>query len=143
MDGRRDEMKREKGEEGGHRSMVNGTFLLLYSGQGFDRHLYTLKTLATAEGLSPPIFQDPSYSHIRHIILYTSTLLSDAMLMGGFGPVTPDGYGVAYSVHDDWLGTQIATYPTCDGEEFVANIKTVLDNIHDILNGRNFKERKN
>ena len=141
MDGRRDGMKREKGE-GGYRSMLNGTFLLLYSGQGFDRHLFALKTLATAEGLSPPIFQDPSYSHICHIILSTSTLSSDAVLIGGFAPVTPDGYGVGYGVHDDWLGTQVATYPTCDGEEFVANIKNALDNIHNVLNGRNFKESK-
>ena len=122
--------------------MVNGTSLLFYSGQGFDRHLYALEALARAEGLSPPIFLDPSYSHICHIILYTSTLSSDAMLIAGFVMVTPDGYGISYNFYNDWLGVHVATYPTCDGEEFVANIKTALDNIYDILNGRNFKESK-
>ena len=56
--------------------------------------------------------------------------------------MTPDGYGVGYGVHDDWLGTQVATYPARDGEEFVANVKSAFDNIYDVLNGENFKKSK-
>lgn len=111
-----------------------------FSGQGFDRHLFAMKTLAASEGLSLPIFQDPSYSHICHIIISTSTLSSDAVLIGGFAPVTADGYGVGYGVNDDWLGTQVATYPTRDGAEFVANVEQALNDIYDVLNGRNFKK---
>jgi len=92
--------------------------------------------------LSPSIFQDPSYPSICHIILSTSTLSSDAVLIGGFAPVTPDGYGVGYGVHDNWLGTQVATYPARDGEEFVANVKSAFDNIYDVLTGENFKKSK-
>lgn len=111
-----------------------------FSGQGFDRHLFAMKTLAASEGLSLPIFQDPSYSHICHIIISTSTLSSDAVLIGGFAPVTADGYGVGYGVNEDWLGTQVATYPTRDGAEFVANVEQALNDIYDVLNGRNFKK---
>ena len=63
-----------------------------------------LRCLAESEGLSMPLFQDSSYAHINNIILSTSTLASDAVLLGGFGPVTPDGYGVGYGVKDDMLG---------------------------------------
>ena len=63
----------------------------LSAGQGFDRHLFALRTLAESEKLTMPIFEDPSYSYINHIILSTSTLSADAVLLGGFAPVTPDG----------------------------------------------------
>ena len=71
------------------------------TGQGFDRHLFALKTLAKEEGIgTTPLFEDPAYSYLNHIILSTSTLSSDAVLVGGFAPVTPDGYGVGYGVKD-------------------------------------------
>ena len=79
------------------------------------------------------------YSHMNHIILSTSTLSSDAVLIGGFAPVTPDGYGVGYGIDDERLGTQVTTYSTRDGAEFVQNVETVLDDLHTVLSGNNFK----
>ena len=68
---------------------------LLHSGKGWDRHLFGLKTIAASEGGSlPDIFTDPAYAAINHNILSTSTLSSPAVLIGGFAPVVPDGYGV-------------------------------------------------
>ena len=87
----------------------------------------------------PDIFTDPIYSHMNHIILSTSTLSSDAVLIGGFAPVTPDGYGVAYGIDDDRLGTQVTTYPSRDGAEFVKQVEHVLDDLHTVLSGKNFK----
>lgn len=109
-------------------------------GQGFDRHLFALRVLAEAEGRSVPLFEDPSYAHLNHIVLSTSTLSSAAVQLGGFAPVTPDGYGVGYRIEDEMLGCNLSTYPTRDGPEFIANLQTVLDELHDVLSGRNFKQ---
>ena len=38
------------------------------------------------------------------------------------------------------LGCHLTTYPTRDGAEFITNLQTVLDELYDVLNGRNFKQ---
>ena len=102
--------------------------------------MFALKALYESEGKDlPSLFTDPMYSHMNHIILSTSTLSSDAVLIGGFAPVTPDGYGVGYGIDDDRLGTQVSTYHTRDGAEFVRQMDKVLDDIHTVLRGNNFK----
>ena len=54
-----------------------------------------MKSIAAEQGGDmPEIFTDPAYSAINHNILSTSTLSSPAVLIGGFAPVVPDGYGV-------------------------------------------------
>ena len=110
-------------------------------GQGFDRHLFALKTLAKEEGLNvTPIFEDPAYSYINHIILSTSTLSSDAVLVGGFAPVTPDGYGVGYGVKDDSLGCHLTTYAARDGSGYLKHLGQVWADLYDVINGKNFKK---
>ncbi len=66
-------------------------------------------------------------------------LSADAVLIGRFAPVTPDGYGIGYSVQDDWMGTQVSTYDTRDGEAFVNSVETVFNDLFDVFNGTNFK----
>lgn len=109
------------------------------AGQGFDRHLFALKVLAENEGLQVPLFEDPCYSYMNEIILSTSTLSSNAVLLGGFAPVTPNGFGVGYGVQDNWLGAQVATYPTHNGGDFVEHLQQVFDDIYAVLNGNSFK----
>ena len=119
---------------------------LLYSlltvilGRGFDRHLFALKVLAESRGLQVPLFQDESYTYMNEIILSTSTLSSDAVMLGGFAPVSAGGYGVGYGMMDDWLGTQVFTYPTRSGAELNENLKQVFDDIFSVCNGENFKK---
>lgn len=43
---------------------------------------------------TPELFNDPAYSQINHSILSTSSLTSDYVWLGGFGPVVKDGYGI-------------------------------------------------
>ena len=43
-------------------------------GQGFDRHLYALKSLAEEEEDTPALFRDPAYCKINHIVLCPSTI---------------------------------------------------------------------
>ncbi len=54
-----------------------------------------------------PIFQDPSYHKLNNIILSTSTLGAESVLLGGFAPVNPDSYGLGYTVNDDMIGQLI------------------------------------
>lgn len=110
-------------------------------GKGFDRHLFALKALAESKGLEVPFFQDENYGYMNDIILSTSTLSSDAVLLGGFAPVSSEGYGVGYGMMDDWLGVQVSTYPTRNGADMNENLKQVFDDIFLVLNGKNFKKQ--
>ena len=126
------------------------------AGQGFDRHLFVLRTLAEEAGQSPAIFTDSSYQHMNHIVLSTSTLSTDSVLIGGFAPVSPDGYGIGYNVRavccvsagncflcaqvsPDSLGCNVTTYPARDGGQFVSCLHQTLDDLHCLMSGRNFK----
>ena len=60
--------------------------------------MFALRKLAEEDGKELEVFRDPSYHHLNHIILSTSTLSTDTVLLGAFAPVTPDGYGVGYNV---------------------------------------------
>lgn len=54
-------------------------------GQGFDRHLFALRTAADRIRILDnfEIFKDPAYAKINHNIISTSTLTSNALLAGG------------------------------------------------------------
>ena len=72
---------------------------LAAAGQGFDRHLFAMKCLAKSLDMSTPtIFEDPTYSFANHFILSTSHLYADNVCSGGYGPVVPDGFGLAYGI---------------------------------------------
>lgn len=64
-------------------------------GQGFDRHLMGLRVTAERLGEpTPALFTDPTYAHANHFVLSTSTLSTNTIMLGGFGPVVSDGFGV-------------------------------------------------
>jgi len=110
-------------------------------GQGFDRHLFALRLMAESTGKVPDIFQDPAYKQINHIILSTSTLSSPALMLGGFGPVVRDGFGVGYGIQDDWLGCNVASYPPdTDVRGFLECVRLSLEDIYSVLEGKNFKQ---
>ena len=102
--------------------------------------MFALKVLAEKKGLQVPLFQDSNYAYMNEIILSTSTLSSNAVLLGGFAPVSVGGYGVGYGIMDDWLGAQISTYKAQNGIELKENLQQVFDDIFDVLNGINFKK---
>uniref|UniRef100_A0A1I7UCU3 Carn_acyltransf domain-containing protein n=1 Tax=Caenorhabditis tropicalis TaxID=1561998 RepID=A0A1I7UCU3_9PELO len=79
-------------------------------GQGYDRHLLGLKI--TAQRLNQPtpdFFQDPGYSRMGHFVLSTSTLSTETIVFGGFGPVVQDGFGIGYNVVASKLGAVISS----------------------------------
>ncbi|XP_032756677.1 carnitine O-palmitoyltransferase 2, mitochondrial [Rattus rattus] len=109
-------------------------------GQGFDRHLYALRYLATARGLNlPELYLDPAYQQMNHNILSTSTLSSPAVSLGGFAPVVPDGFGIAYAVHDDWIGCNVSSYSGRNAREFLHCVQKCLEDIFDALEGKAIK----
>ncbi|XP_030180743.1 carnitine O-palmitoyltransferase 2, mitochondrial isoform X2 [Lynx canadensis] len=109
-------------------------------GQGFDRHLFALRYLAAAKGIAlPELYLDPAYGQINHNILSTSTLNSPAMNIGGFAPVVPDGFGIGYAVHDNWIGCSVSSYPGRNAREFVQCVEKALEDIFDAIEGKCIK----
>ena len=63
------------------------------------------------------------------------------MRIGGFAPTTPAGLGVGYMINDNKLGCNIAAYPDSPNcEDFLQNVIKSLNDIHAVLEGRNFKK---
>uniref|UniRef100_A0A3Q4BHM0 Carnitine O-palmitoyltransferase 2, mitochondrial n=1 Tax=Mola mola TaxID=94237 RepID=A0A3Q4BHM0_MOLML len=106
-------------------------------GQGFDRHLFALRYLASSKGQSlHNLYTDPAYAAINHNILSTSTLTSPAVSLGGFAPVVPDGFGVGYGVHDNWIGCNVSSYPARNVREFLQCVHKSLEDIFTVLEGK-------
>lgn len=72
-------------------------------GQGVDRHLFGLKRLLKEGEPVPPIYTDPAFSKSNHWELSTSQLSSPYFDGWGYGEVVPDGYGLSYSIGDDYI----------------------------------------
>uniref|UniRef100_A0A8C6BUE4 Carnitine O-palmitoyltransferase 2, mitochondrial n=1 Tax=Monodon monoceros TaxID=40151 RepID=A0A8C6BUE4_MONMO len=110
------------------------------SGQGFDRHLFALRYLGAARGIDlPELYLDPAYRQINHNILSTSTLSSPAVNIGGFAPVVPDGFGIAYAVHDNWIGCNVSAYQGRNAHEFLQCVEKALEGMFDALEGKAIK----
>lgn len=109
-------------------------------GQGFDRHLFAMKKLAEDCERYVELFDDDAYKNLNSIILSTSTVFSPNIQMGGFAPVTPNGYGISYIVHEDWCGCNATSYPDSpDVNEFTELVSSSLRDIQAVVEGRNFK----
>ncbi|XP_055441823.1 carnitine O-palmitoyltransferase 2, mitochondrial isoform X2 [Bubalus kerabau] len=109
-------------------------------GQGFDRHLFALRYLAAARGISmPELFLDPAYRQINHNILSTSTLSSPAVNIGCFAPVVPDGFGIGYAVQDNWIGCNVSAYQSRNAHEFLQCVEKALEDMFDALEGKRIK----
>nr|XP_054752154.1 carnitine O-palmitoyltransferase 2, mitochondrial-like [Lytechinus pictus] len=107
-------------------------------GQGWDRHLFALRTLAAKEGKTPAIFADPAYSFINHIILSTSTLSAPAILIGGFAPVVHNGLEIGYNASDDSMGCHVTSYPDyLTGSDYMSCVADCWKDIHDVLSKTN------
>ncbi|XP_054644844.1 carnitine O-palmitoyltransferase 2, mitochondrial [Dunckerocampus dactyliophorus] len=106
-------------------------------GQGFDRHLFALRYLAGSKGQPlHGLYTDPAYAAINHNILSTSTLTSPAVSLGGFAPVVPDGFGVGYGVHEDWIGCNVSSYPARDVHQFLECVHKSLEDIFCVVEGK-------
>eukprot|EP00127_Corallochytrium_limacisporum_P004087 Clim_evm32s157 gene=Clim_evmTU32s157 len=110
------------------------------TGVGCDRHLFALRHMAEEHGVpTPAIFEDPLYARMNHIIVSTSTLVDPALQMGGFGAVTPDGYGVGYQVQNDFIGVNVTSYGQRN-PEFVGHIVQALRDLQGVMEGKDARK---
>jgi len=94
-------------------------------GQGIDRHLFALQDLASSQGEVPPLFTCKPYSKLTRFIISTSTLASDALENGGFGPVNEDCYAVGYGIRDHGCRSLVMTYGR-DSQGFAEHIEKAM-----------------
>ncbi|CAJ0603042.1 unnamed protein product [Cylicocyclus nassatus] len=103
-------------------------------GQGFDRHLLGLKI--TAERLGKPmpaLFEDPGFNRMSHFVLSTSTLSTNTIVFGGFGPVVEDGLGIGYNVSSTQVGAVITSHKkNRDAKDFAKALEKSLDTLKNI-----------
>jgi len=113
----------------------NKQIKLCFGGKGFDRHLFALRNKAAESNVSHPLFQDESFQELFQFAVSTSTLSGNAMLQGGFGPVTPDGYGIGYICRSEHMAFWVSGFPASGGdpEEFCKTMKTVLLDMKSVL----------
>ena len=97
-------------------------------GMGFDRHLFALGNLAASHGVSPPLLSCAAVSRLKHIILSTSTLSSEIIVGGGFGPVNDDCFAVGYGIRSYGAEAQVMTYEG-ESQGFVDCLATAFDDM--------------
>ncbi|PIO60017.1 hypothetical protein TELCIR_18505, partial [Teladorsagia circumcincta] len=105
-------------------------------GQAFDRHLLGLKISAERKGMKiPALFEDPGFLRMGHFVLSTSTLSTNTIVFGGFGPVVDDGFGIGYNVSSSRMGAVISSHKkNRDANEFSQALVKSLDILRNIMN---------
>lgn len=73
------------------------------SGQGADRHLYSLQCIATmdSEQNLPEFFRNVGWEAYNNTILSTSNCGNPSLRLFGFGPVVGNGFGIGYIIKDE------------------------------------------
>lgn len=75
------------------------------AGRGIERHLFVLEQLALADeqGLNTAraFFEDGAYRQLRKDVLSTSAMGGAFLKSFGFGPVTPEGFGLSYDLREE------------------------------------------
>ncbi|GMT25977.1 hypothetical protein PFISCL1PPCAC_17274, partial [Pristionchus fissidentatus] len=104
-------------------------------GQGFDRHLLGLRITAERAGRAPhDFYASAAHARMAHFVLSTSTLSTETLVFGGFGPVVPDGFGVGYNVVGSMLGAVITSNKSHrDARQFGDALHKSLDELKSIL----------
>ncbi|VBB26613.1 unnamed protein product [Acanthocheilonema viteae] len=105
------------------------------TGQGFDRHLMGLRCTAERLGWSQPkLFNSAVYKYMNRFILSTSTLSTETITFGGFGPVVPDGFGIGYNVLNNKMGALISSYKNQrSADAFASSLLESLDVLKNII----------
>lgn len=117
-----------------HRTNVKNT----RTGQGVDCHLFALSKVAERRNPQrvPLLFSDPSYATLTSNILSTSSLFSNAVVGGGFGPVSA-GYGVGYAAGPECLLFNVSCWKECgpihSAEEFSRAICTAVVDCYNMI----------
>ena len=91
------------------------------AGQGVDRHLFGLQSMAWQAGEAlPPFLGDGVLAASSKWRLSTSNAGSLATSRFGYGPVVPGGYGLGYMVHPDEVIVSVTAFEDGQGEDKVS-----------------------
>ena len=102
-------------------------------GNGVDRHLYALQCIAEKHNLpTPEFFKSQPWKVLNHTIISTSNCGNPALRLFGFGPVTPDGFGIGYIIKDDGLQYTISSKHR-QTRRYANTIREVLHEIGSML----------
>eukprot|EP00794_Sanderia_malayensis_P003570 gene3570-4074_t len=108
-------------------------------GQGIDRHFLGLKIISQQEGMElPEIFKDKAWKLSGgdgNFPLSTSIAGYDIDKHGGMGPITPDGYGIYYTIKKESIQIFLSTFgtPGTDCQGMWNAIHDALCNFRDLL----------
>ena len=102
-------------------------------GKGWDRHLFALSHYAALENIDAPLFSCAALQKLRHIILSTSTLNSEALAGGGFGPVNDDCYAIGYGIRSYGSEARVMTYGR-DSQGYVDSLEAAMREMADAAN---------
>lgn len=81
--------------------------------------------LPKAGGSIPAIFSDPGWDKLNNTILSTSNCGNPALKLFGFGPTSPDGYGLGYIIKEDSI-TICASSKHRQTARFLETLSTVM-----------------
>ncbi|XP_012266686.1 carnitine O-acetyltransferase-like isoform X2 [Athalia rosae] len=109
------------------------------TGQGIDRHLFGLKTIAAKKGSSiPDIFTDVGYTRSTHFNLTSSQVPYKTASFMCYGPVTPDGYGCCYNPRPKDIRVACSSFNACKEtrtKEFAEALKESFCVMNDLASG--------
>lgn len=91
-------------------------------GQGFDGHLLALQKMSESEGEEIPLFTDPNYAHMNHVILSSGAL-----------PTSPDGFSFNYSIMEDQIILHVYAYSSKECKVMAEHVGMVLSDIHAVF----------
>jgi carnitine O-acetyltransferase len=102
-------------------------------GRGVDRHLLGLRRLVGSDEEVPAIFEDAGYTTLTRSVLSTSALPSSSgVALTCFGPVVDEGFGLAYTVHDDCTVCVVTNFHGLAGD-FADELRRSLEELDALL----------
>ena len=104
------------------------------SGKGVDRHLFALRAMATMHGVEmPALFSTQAWTHLNTTLLSTSNCGNPSLRMFGFGPVSPQGFGIGYIYKADAIAFCV-TSKHRQTPRYVHTLENYLHDIRELLN---------
>ncbi|KAL7306295.1 hypothetical protein TKK_0001725 [Trichogramma kaykai] len=102
-------------------------------GHGIDNHLMGLRYAAVEAGEPvPDIFNDEAYKITQHFSLSTSQITTKNDMIGGYGPVVPDGYGCGYNVRKNGFIFSCSAFHSDDKTSALKFAKTLNQSLIDM-----------
>lgn len=97
-------------------------------GDGVDRHFAALRRLATAQGITPEIFQDKAFQLLGDSPICTSSLAAGMGIdLFCFGQVVDHGYGIGYIIKPDSITVNITSKYQQTGEYIKLLQESLID----------------